>query len=751
MKKQMIARVAVEDSVLQIDKLFEYLIPLDMLPTAQKGCRVLVPFGWGHQKRQGVILEISDTCDYALEKVKPLFQVLDEAPLFTEEMLELALWLRENTFCTYFDACKALLPAGARFVFRDDTVKRNSGDKTVKMIRLNPEASLQSLTPKQQTVTDFLAEAQSVSVKEAIYYTGVTTAVVTALEKKGVVESFETEVYRNPYKEVDHTGIHDEILLSESQQKAYEELAALHENTEPKAALLYGVTGSGKTSVFMKLIDKAVAQGQNVITMVPEIALTPQMLNRFHTRYGKRVAVLHSALSVGERLDEWKRIKSGEATIAIGTRSAVFAPFETIGLIIIDEEQEHTYKSENAPRFHARDVAKFRCAYHKGLLLLSSATPAVESYYYALTGKYHLSHLPDRYGKAQMPEITVVDMCREGHEIYSNQLIEELSTCFDQKKQAILLLNRRGHNTHITCRSCKTVLKCPHCSISLTYHSANRRLMCHYCGYSEIFEQKCSECGQETIRHAGLGTQRAEEELKEFFPKARILRLDADTTQSRSAFDTKIRQFEKGDFDVLLGTQMVAKGLDFPNVTLVGVLCADQALYADDFRSFEKAFSLLTQVCGRSGRSDCAGKALIQTYTPDNEILLHAGAQDYDKFYKSEITARKMLLYPPYTDLCVFGFTGENQDKVQQAAEDFSVLLQQQLTENYKELPLRILRPSPATVPKVSDRYRYKLIVKCKNIKKTRTLFREVCLLFAKNNAYKGVTAFLDMNPQNIL
>ena len=748
-----IAKIAVEDTLPEFDILYSYLVPKALSSKAKPGCRVLVPFGRSNKKRQGIITKLEDIKDAEVIKLKPVHSIVDSEPVFDEKMIELALYLREHTFCTYFDALKSQLPSGLRLVVKDEGVRRNLGDKNIRMLRLRDDADIQGLTEKQQAVTEFLYQSQAASVKETLYYTGVTQAVITTLSKKRIVEYFEVESYRNPYKEVLEETVCEssEIRLSSKQQEAFDGLETLYSEQKNVTALLFGITGSGKTSVFMKLIEIAVKDGKNVIVMVPEIALTPQVLSSFHKRFGSKVAVLHSALSVGERLDEWKRIKRGEAQIAIGTRSAIFAPFESVGLIIMDEEQEGTYKSESSPRFHARDVAKFRAKQNKALFVLSSATPSVETYYYAKSGKYSLFTLDERYGNAVLPEITVVDMCYEGHEIFSNELLTELSKTIDRQKQAILLLNRRGHNTHMSCRSCKQVMVCPSCSISLTYHSANNRLMCHYCGHSQSFAKRCPECGEETVRYSGLGTQKVEEELSKLFPDAKILRLDADTTQSRYAFDTKIKQFEKGEFDILLGTQMVAKGLDFPNVVLVGVLCADQTLYADDFRSFERAFSLLTQVCGRSGRGDSEGKALIQSYTPNNEIILYSKAQDYPEFYESEIIARRTLIYPPFSDICMIGFVGSEHRQTEEASQRFLETLKKLAAEKYKELPLRIIGPTAATIPKVNEKYRYKLIIKCKSNRLMRSFLREALKSYSEDKQNKDVTAFIDMKPQNII
>ena len=487
--------------------------------------------------------------------------------------------------------------------------------------------------------------------------------------------------------------------------------------------------------------------------MVPEISLTPQMMSLFLNQYGSRVAVLHSALSMGERMDEWKRIKRGDAQIVVGTRSAVFAPCSRLGLIVMDEEQEHTYKSESSPRYHAREVAKFRCARHGALLLLTSATPSVESYHAAMAGRYGLCRLTSRYGDAQLPEVEVVDMRAESAEegILSGRLQAEMTACLEEGRQVILLLNRRGYNTFVSCRSCGHVVTCPSCSISMTYHHANRRLVCHYCGHMQEAVRVCPECGSEKIRYAGLGTQRVEQKIAELFPGEKILRMDTDTTMSRFAYEKKFNQFAAGQYSIMIGTQMVAKGLDFPNVGLVGVLSADQALYGDDYRCFETTFSLLTQVIGRAGRRDVAGRAIIQTYTPENYVIDLASRQDYDGFYAMEIAARKMMKYPPYADLCLFGFVGQSEEEVREAALRFLRLLRETATAEYPDVPLIALDPTPATVAKVAGKYRYKVLVKTVASARCRRMIGGLLTIFGQRKENGRVTVFADMNPAGML
>ena len=485
--------------------------------------------------------------------------------------------------------------------------------------------------------------------------------------------------------------------------------------------------------------------------MVPEIALTPQMLEIFTSRYGDKVAVFHSAMSMGKRMDEWQRVKDGKALIAIGTRSAVFAPFSDLGLIIMDEEHEHTYKSEQSPRFHARDIARFRTVYHGGLLLLASATPSVESFTAAKSGKYSLFVLKNRYGSAVLPQVRTVDMKKEilsGNTLdISRELCDAISDTLSNKKQAIILLNRRGKNTYISCPQCGYVLSCPNCSISLTYHSANNRMMCHYCGYSAPSGGKCPNCGGEHLKFLGAGTQKVEEELNSLFPKARVLRLDADSTAARDSYAKRLDEFANGEYDILLGTQMVAKGLDFPNVTLVGVLGADSATYSDDFRGFERTFSLLTQVIGRAGRGDSAGTAVIQSLNPDSELIELAARQDYEGFYNDEIMTRKLMIYPPYCDICTVSTRSFAKSEAQNAVNEVFANIKSLLQGEYSDIKAIILGPAPAAVPRVNNKYRFRMIIKCKNGKRFRKMLKKAIEIKQKGD----VTVTVDINPETVI
>ena len=636
-------------------------------------------------------------------------------------------------------------------VIRENAASRNAADATTRMVCAVPDFS-GKLTPKQQSAFDTLCAIGTVTVRELSYYTGVSAGIIRTLADKGAAEIFEVERFRRPKQEM--ADIRLPQTLSAEQMNVANDILRECDAAEPMVGLLYGVTGSGKTAVFLHVIRHVLTVGKGVIVTVPEISLTPQTLAVFTAAFGDTVAVFHSGLSVGERMDEWKRVRTGRAKIVVGTRSAVFAPVQNLGLIVMDEEQESTYKSESTPRYHARDIAKFRVNYNRAYCLLCSATPSVESYYMAQSGKYRYHALHHRYGDAVVPTVQLVDMNNEdlyrGKPMISMALARAVSENIRAGRQSILLLNRRGYHTYAVCKDCKTVAACPNCSISMTYHAANNRLMCHYCGHSEPAYVRCKACGGE-LTFSGGGTQKAEDQLREAFPEARILRVDTDTTANKYALEKKLNAFANGEYDIMIGTQMVAKGLDFENVTLVGVLSADQSLYSDDYRSNERTFDLLTQVVGRAGRGRYRGMALIQTHVPENPYLHLAAAQDYESFFETEIRFRRAMLYPPFADLLQIGFVGEKEDTVRAAAEYFSALLAETFRRDYPNLPLRLLRASAASVSRMGGKYRYKIIMKYKNSKAFRDAIAMLLSTFSSDKRFLSVTAYADPNPDAIL
>lgn len=823
MARFLTASVAVENTAYSFDKLFDYLIPEPMAEKVRVGCRVLVGFGRGSQKRQGFVFDVSDNVHQKGIRLKPVIDVLDDEPLLSDEMVKLAFFIADRTFCTFYDAAKLLLPSGiylkvtqmyalkgdyhtdepenltaeemqiVNFLRKKD--KLTNGEKIYKELGISPETKLLEKlcdrgvllksvdtlrrindatvkivslsqefiesdssefkpTPKQKLVIELLQGIGSASSKEISYYTGVAQGVIENLYKKGILVYDDVPVYRTPAAMRDTPRSNEPIVLNDMQNNAYSRLCELRDKDEAAAALLYGVTGSGKTKVYMKLIDDIAHKDKGVIVLVPEIALTPQLLTMFYSRYGEKVAVIHSGLSQGERLDEWKRLARGEATIAVGTRSASFAPVKNLSLIIIDEEQEGSYKSEMTPRYHARDIARFRCAYNNALLVLASATPSVESFAFAGNGRYELVELTERYSKSGLPSVVTVDVADKnnmnGMQTISVPLADEIRYNLEHGQQTILLINRRGFNTFVACTKCKSVACCPNCSISLTYHSANDRLMCHYCGYSEPIRTTCNECGEDTMRFSGFGTQKVEQELAILFPDAKVLRMDADTTSAKNSHEKSFRLFSEGEYDIMVGTQMVAKGLDFPNVTLVGVISVDQQLYNDDFRSSERTFDLLTQVVGRSGRGEKSGRAVIQTLAPENTVIELASEQDYRQFFNIEIAIRKAMVYPPYCDLCVVGFSSVSEIKVKNAAEFFFRMFREKLQQRYPDEKVIVLGPVPPKLAKINNSFRERLIIKCRNTSHFRNLISECLKEFLTNKYYDKVAVYADMNPDSL-
>jgi len=738
---RLIAAVAVENTFFSCASDFDYYVPSEYENLIKVGYRVKVPFGKGNKIRNGIVVKLFYAINTELKEIADI----SEKAVLSEEMICLALWLKERCFCTTYDCLKLMLPRGIDKV----------GDKSDKMLRLKTfdEENFIGLTPKQHSVCRLLLDVGSAAVAEVCEFCSVGKIVPDNLVKKGICEYYRKEVYRMPYKHLTENGEREEISLSPKQLEAYTAYAAMLDN-DGGNGLLFGVTGSGKTQVYLRLIDKALDNDKDVIVMVPEISLTPQMLSIFHKRYGKRVAVFHSGLSMGERNDEFKRVDRGEAKIAVGTRSAVFAPVHNLGLIIMDEEQEHTYKSDRTPKYHARDIANFRCKYHKALFLMTSATPSVESYSAALSGKYVLCELDERFGSSVLPQVITVDMKQEMKANNRSSVSETLRFLIEENlskgKQTILLINRRGYNTFIACNECGHVITCPHCSISLTYHSYNNRLMCHYCGYSKQLDYVCPECHSNSVRYSGCGTQRIEDELLHMFPDARILRMDADTTASKFSHQRLFSEFANGDYDILVGTQMVAKGLDFPNVTLVGVVNADNSLYDENYTASEKAFDLITQVVGRSGRRAEKGRAVIQTINPYNTVIDFAGRQDYKSFYQTEIALRKALTYPPFCDIYSVFFTGSDESKTALCAKCFFELLIKLNKEEFSGEKLIVLGPSQAKINKINNSFRYRLAIKCKNSKSVRRMLSEILKKIDKMKEYKDVFVSIDLNPYDL-
>ena len=742
--------VAVSNATFHFDKLYTYAVMPDQQDTVRLGSMVLVPFGRGSRARMGVVL----ACDAEPEsaKLKFLFDVAPASACLTPELLRLVHFLKERTFCTYYEAVKAVIPYGAQYkpTVAEDGVTPVLQKQLVRHTE-NAYKLVGTLPPKPRPTAKQLAAVALLAGGErtlsVLEEKGISRAVLDNLCAKGVLECSKVNKSIDLYSSIPLKN--EPILLTEEQQAAYDALLPGLEDAAPHSALLYGVTGSGKTLVFLKLIEHCLQMGRRALVLVPEISLTPQMILRLKSQFGKRVAVQHSALNHTERLLQWQMIQDGGADIVVGTRSAIFSPLENIGLVIIDEEQEHTYRSESAPRYSAHEVARQRAAENGALLLLASATPSTESYYAAQHGRTQLVRLTKRYGGNPLPKVRIVDMRAElasGNPREISLAMEDaIRHNLEAGKQTILLLNRRGYQTVAQCEDCREVLKCPKCSVPMVYHKSAHKLLCHYCGSQlDPPPARCPACGGK-LQYRGFGTQKAEEELAKLFPEARILRMDQDTTAAKDAHEKLLAKFARHEYDIMVGTQMVAKGLDFEDVTLVGVLGIDSLLFAQGFRAYETVFSLVTQVVGRSGRAKDPGFAIIQTTDPDNPVLNLAAAQDYDAFFEQEIAYRKLGLYPPFCGLCVVGFAGPKESEVARASARFAALLGRQAAKQ-PDLPLRVLGPTPGSIEKINDSYRYKLTVKCRNDRRFRDLIRETLTLYEQEKLPGKATVVVDLH-----
>ena len=742
--------VAVSNATFHFDKLYTYAVMPAQQDAVRLGSMVLVPFGRGSRARMGVVL----ACDAEPEssKLKYLFDVAPASACLTPELLKLVYFLKERTFCTYYEAVKAVIPYGAQYkpaVAADGVtpvLQKQLTRHTENSYQLAGELPAKPKPTAKQLVAVALLSGGPRTQGE-LEEKGISRAVLDNLCTKGVLAC--TRVNRSIDLYASIPLQNEPIVLTEEQQAAYGALLPHLEDTAPHSALLYGVTGSGKTLVFLKLIERCLQLGRKALVLVPEISLTPQMILRLKSQFGRRVAVQHSALNHTERLLQWQMIQDGGADIVVGTRSAIFSPLENIGLVIIDEEQEHTYRSESAPRYSAHEVARQRAAENGALLLLASATPSTESYFAAQKGRTQLVRLTKRYGGNPLPSVQIVDMRAElasgnPREI-SLALEDAIRRNLEAHKQTILLLNRRGYQTVAQCEDCREVLKCPKCSVPMVYHKASHKLLCHYCGSQmDPPPKNCPACGGK-LQYRGFGTQKAEEELAKLFPEARILRMDQDSTAAKDAHEKLLARFADHEYDIMVGTQMVAKGLDFEDVTLVGVLGIDSLLFAQGFRAYETVFSLITQVVGRSGRAKDPGFAIIQTTDPDNPVLNLAAAQDYDAFFEQEIAYRRLGLYPPFCGLCVIGFAGGKEIEVARAAARFSALLGQQAAKQ-PDLPLRVLGPTPGNIEKINDTYRYKLTIKCRNDRRFRDLVRETLGLYEQEKLPSKASVVVDLH-----
>ena len=812
----MIAKIAVAAANFAIDKPYSYSVPPAI--SIQPGMRVTVPFGRSNRHTEGVVIALEGG---STDGLKPVAAVMDEAPVLSMPMLQLAQFMRTRYFCTFFDAVRVMLPAGLWFQRKDTYAltgdrswqeksirqadaalllrtlsdcggtadgsllrqaieseeafekavsyllkkkwitaqrdfARKTNDKTERIAALavSQEEALEyaSRRPKsaimQKNVLELLCSVGEAAVKEICYFTGCKPATVTRLAELGYVTLWEKPVLR--CREIKPAKLDGERILNEEQNVAYEGLRHQFLLEKPGTALLYGVTGSGKTAVYIRLIQFCMEQGKQAMLLVPEIALTPQLLGLMAAYFGQGVAVLHSSLPATERYDQWKRIRNGEAKVVVGTRSAVFAQCPNLGLIILDEEQEHSYKSENAPRYHAREIALWRGLKENALVLLGSATPSVESMFYAKSGIYSLYTLRKRFGGKPLPKVQIVDMKEElrggNDSALSYRLQDAIGQNTEKGKQSILFLNRRGNSRALVCVDCRSIPECPRCNVRLTFHSANERLMCHYCGHSEPAPQRCPSCGG-PMKQLGTGTQKVQEELMNLFPGIRVDRMDTDTVSAVNTHEKILEHFASENIPVLIGTQMVAKGLNLPNVTLVGVLDADLGLYTDNFRAAETTFNMLTQVVGRAGRGESSGSAILQTVTPQHKVITLAADQDYDGFYDLEINLRRVQNVPPFGDLAMVTFTGMDEARVLHGAVKFKDSLQNLLKqEDFAAETCTVLGPAPCPVPKINYHFRYRLTLRCRMTKELRFLLAHILRQFSQDRENRGVTVFIDVN-----
>ncbi len=813
------AEVYVLDIPYCIDRSYDYYIPVDLRGQVAPGSFVTVPFGAGNRRHMALVRACKAECQY--KEVKPIGALCPDILRLDQEMLALCDFMKEMTLCTYGDAIHTILPAAvlsrfeeyysvsqkplpqnpkgldtqALFIYHHieerrraslGSLKSRFGAASLDKIRKlcdggylcrelelkNKEAGIEksvyflcaekeslnlSRSPKQWSIVCTLAENGEMCEEDLLKASKAAKPALTSLLAKGVIGKKTETLYRRPF-EITPANEKQEIHLNDEQKEAYDALSSMLKANKPAAALLHGVTGSGKTSVMLATIDFCLSLGKGAIVLLPEISLTPQMLGIFCGRYGERVAVIHSGLSSGERIDTYTLIKDGKADVVVGTRSAVFAPVKNLGLIVIDEEQEHTYKSDQNPKYHTKDIARFRCAKNDAVMLLSSATPSIESYQKALEGTYKLLKLKKRFGGATLPEVLIEDMrieTRAGNVTpLGNTLAKSLIETRQKGEQSILFINRRGYHNYVSCRACGKALACPRCSVSLTHHAKKGSyekgdLVCHFCSLRMPIPAACPTCGSEHLSFVGYGTQRVERELNDTMPKARILRMDTDTTATREAYTGILGAFRAGEADILLGTQMVTKGHDFPDVTLVGVLLADSSLYLDDYRAAERTFSLLTQVVGRAGRGTKKGRAIIQTNNPDHDVIKLACAQDYESFYEREIKMRKLLSFPPYCDIVLFNIVSDNENELMLACKRFSEDFKVRAMREYPDIPLVVFGPFEAPVYRMDNKYRMRMVVKCKLGRKSRAFFSDLLREFGKESGAK-TTLSIDLNPTNL-
>ena len=744
----MIAEIIINRTAKRLNRTFDYKVPLELEELIMIGSTVLVPFGKSSTLEEGYVVGIKENTTYEVKEIIKIKHNL------TEKQIELAKWMAKRYFCNISDCIKQMLTPGTK----SKKAEKNIQDKTINAVYLKKEIDEIQFdieigkikSEKQKKILQFLKNNEGATVPEIELFTDGSRAIVKTLEKNGYVEIIEKKIERNPLanKKIEKT---ENLKLTDEQQSAYNKVALDITTNSYEQFLLYGVTGSGKTEVYLQLIGKALEQNKTAIVLVPEISLTPQMIDRFIARFNKdEIAVLHSKLSIGERYDEWNKIKEGKAKIIIGARSAIFAPTENIGIIIIDEEHDSSYKSEAIPKYDAKEIAKKIAKENNCPLVLGSATPDLVTYYKAQQGKITLLELSKRANNSKLPEVEIVDLKMElangNRSMLSTKLYSEIEQNLKQHRQTILFLNRRGFSTFIMCRECGYTVKCKNCNISMTYHKTENKLKCHYCGYEENVVTICPECHSNKIRYFGTGTQKLEQEINKIFPEASTIRMDIDTVTKKNSHEEILNKFKDENIDILIGTQMVVKGHHFPNVTLVGVIAADSSLNIDDYRANERTFQILTQVAGRAGREQLDGNVVIQTYNPDNFSIICAQKQDYEMFYNTEIALREQLKYPPFCDIILIGFNSISENELLEA----STKIYNYLKANLNGQEFNVLKPMPSPIDKIQNRYRWRIIVKG-NMTEAANNVLNTCLRKFYNSNYKNTRVSVDVNPNNMI
>ena len=739
----MIAEIVINRSAKRLNRTFDYSVPKELEKLVSIGSTVLVPFGKSSNLEEGYVVGIKNSSGY---EVKDIVEIKHNLSI---KQMQLAKWMSKRYFCNLSDCIKQMLTPGTK----NKNIEKNVQDKKINVVYLKKEVDdeIEKLkSEKQKKILQFLKTNEGCTIPEIEMFTGCSRAIVKTLEKNGYVKILEKKVERNPIlnKNINKT---EKLKLTDEQQNAYDEISKCINQQQYERFLLYGVTGSGKTEVYLQLIEKTLKHNKTAIVLVPEISLTPQMINRFISRFNQEeIAVLHSKLSVGERYDEWNKIKEGKAKIIIGARSAVFAPTENIGIIIIDEEHDSSYKSEAVPKYDTKEIAKKIAQENKCPLVLGSATPDLVTYYKAQKGRIKLLELTQRANNSKLPKVEVIDLKMElasgNRSMLSNALQQAIEENLEEKRQTILFLNRRGYSTFIMCRECGYTVKCKNCDISMTYHKTENKLKCHYCGHEEKVVTICPECHSTKIRYFGTGTQKLEAEINKMFPQASTIRMDVDTVTKKNSHEEILDNFKNKNIDILIGTQMIVKGHHFPNVTLVGVIAADSSLNIDDYRANERTFQLLTQVAGRAGRERLDGKVIIQTYNPENFSIVCAQKQNYEMFYNTEIALRKQLKYPPFCDIILIGFNSLSEKEI----IELSNRVYNYLKNNLDRQAFIIFKPMPSPIDKIQNRFRWRIIIKGNITEEVNTLINK-CLQSVYEANYKDTRVTVDVNPNNMI